>query len=81
MTRGNEKSRYPDGMFFLSKDGMSKLTRLNLEYYPEVKGTLMQVLIEEKIKIYSYPLLPECTSRINKGGEFLTIPPGNKVHK
>ena len=81
MTQHNEATRYAGGIFFISKDGSVKLTRQHLVYDIEFKGTLMQVLIEEKIKIYTYPLRDECVRRVSRGAEFLTIPPGNKVHK
>ncbi len=81
MTQHNESTRYPSGIFFISKDGSVKLTRQHLVYDIEFKGTLMQVLIEEKIKIYTYSLREECVTRVSSGGQFLALPPGNKVHK
>ncbi len=80
-TAYGEAGRYPSGVFFVSKDGKTKLTKRDLKYSAEFKGTMMEVLIEEKIKIYTYFLLPECIARVKAGGEFLAIYPGNKMHK
>ncbi len=80
-TAYGEAGRYPNGVFFVSKDRKTKLTKKELEYEVEFSGTLMEVFIEEKIKIYTYSLLPECIARVKAGGMFLAIYPGNKVHK
>ncbi len=81
ITAFDKEKRYPGGVFFVSKDGTCVLTDENLEYFVEFKGTMKEVLIEEKIKIYSYSLLPECIKRVKLGEKLLLIHPGNKVHK
>jgi hypothetical protein len=45
-----------------------------LRYVPQHVGTLTDCLKQEKIKIYQYPLLPECLKR----NFYLIRPPGNK---
>ncbi len=80
-TAYGEIGRYPSGVFFISKDGKTKLTKNELKYHVQFKGTMSEVLIEEKIKLYTYFLLPECIARIKFGGIFLSIYPGNKIHK
>ncbi len=80
-TAYGEARRYPSGVFFVSKDGTCILTDKKLKYSVEFRGTMSEVLIEEKIKLYSYPLLPECVARVMSIGVFLSIYPGNKIHK
>ncbi len=80
-TARGEAGRSPNNIYFVSKDGTYTLTDNELEYIIEFKGTWTEVLIEEKIKIYSYSLLPECIARVKTGGKFLAIYPGNKIHK
>ncbi len=80
-TAFNEQKRYPNGVFFISKDGTTILTKKHLAYEVQFNGTMTEVLIEEQIKMYSYSLLPECIIRVKAGEELLLISPGNKVHK
>ena len=52
----------------------NSLEAMNLKYQVQFVGSLKNCLQQEKIKIYHYPLLPECLKR-----DFLLIrPPGNK---
>ncbi len=81
VTAFNKQKRYPNGIFFISKDGSTTLNDEDLEYITEFEGTMTEVLIEEQIKIYTYSLLPECVERVKEGGELLLISPGNKVSK
>jgi len=64
--------RYPNGLFF-NEQGI-RLDEEALYYQPEFIGTRVECIKEEKRKIYSYPLLPECQLRDFK----LDRPPGNK---
>ncbi len=50
------------------------LKNMNLVYHQQFVGTLPDCLKQEKLKIYRYPLLPECLKR----GFHLIRPPGNK---
>lgn len=50
------------------------LASKKLRYQPQYVGTLADCLKQEKIKIYQYPLLPECLKR----NFHLIRPPGNK---
>lgn len=50
------------------------LSSQNLIYLRQFVGTLPECLKQEKIKIYQYPLLPECLKR----NFHLIRPPGNK---
>ncbi len=59
-----EKKRYSSG-----------LPTNNLIYAKQFEGTEQECLIEEKRKIYNYPLLPEAMARNIK----LVRPPGNKI--
>ena len=77
----NQKKRYPNDVYFVSKDGTTVLTDVELEYEIQVEGTMKAVLIEEKIKIYTYPLLPECIARVKSGEDFLSRSPGNKMYR
>jgi len=55
----------------------SDLDKLRLDYLPQFMGSEQECLIEEKRKIYNYPLLLECLKRkIN-----LLRPPGNKIDR
>jgi cell division protein FtsL len=67
-----EFGRYPQRIYY--DDGNKKLTWLDLTYSTQVKGTEKECKIEEKRKIYNYPLLHECQVRKIK----LIRPPGNK---
>ncbi len=80
-TAFGEEKRYADKIFFISKDGKTILSTKELEYQTEYRGKMMDVLIAEKIKIYSYPLLPECIARVKIGKQLLLKSPGNKVYK
>ncbi len=62
-TTKGEKGRY-----------RNSLSALNLDYTTQFRGTLPECLKQEKIKIYGYPLLPECLKR----NFHLIRPPGNK---
>jgi hypothetical protein len=48
----------------------------NLEYLVEFRGTIHACLIQEKVKIFYYPMLPENMNRPT--GQRLAHPPGNK---
>jgi len=76
-----EDERYPGKIFFRSKDGQVILDDNSLIYQIEFRGKAMEVLIEERIKIYSYPLLPESIFRFSTFGIFLPKPPGNKIYR
>ncbi len=80
-TAFNKEKRYPGSIFFTSKDESVVLTVKELEYSVQYNGTMMEVLIEEKIKIYTYSILPECIARVNAGGKYLIKSPGNKTYK
>ncbi len=80
-TAFDEATRYPNGIFFKSKDKKTILTNKRLEYIIQFNGTMTEVLIEEQIKIFSYSLLLECIARVKAGGELLLKSPGNKMHK
>ncbi len=58
--------RYPNGLPFK-----------NLFFQPQFYGNQQACLIEEKLKIYAYPALPECLKRNIK----LIRPPGNKIDR
>ena len=53
------------------------LAQRELFYEIQFIGNIRDCLIEEKLKIYNYPLLKECLSRKEK----LIRPPGNKVDR
>ncbi len=65
-TTKGEKGRYPGGLPFHG-----------LIYVIEYKGHILECLEQEKIKIYSYPLLPENLKRDVP----LIRPPGNKLDR
>ena len=65
-TCNGEAGRYPSGLPYK-----------NLTFQPQLYGNNIQCLVEEKFKIYSYPLLPECKNRDTK----LIRPPGNKIDR
>jgi len=67
-----EKGRYPNGVYY--KDLKWKLTDKYLKYEIQFRGSETECLVEEKRKIYDYPLLPECLIRKRK----LIRPAGNK---
>ena len=62
----SDVKRYPGG-----------LPDARLRFVPLFLGTEKECLIEEKQKIYNYPLLPECAKREKK----LVRPPGNKIDR
>jgi len=65
-TCNGEMGRYPSGLPFN-----------NLNYVPQFAGNEQDCLIQEKLKIYNYPNLPECKVR-----SFIIIrPPGNKIDR
>ena len=64
VTRKKESERYPGGNYGAE----------NLLFFPMFFGTYSECLKQEKHMIYSYPLLPESTSR----DIILARPPGNK---
>jgi len=61
-----ETGRYPNGLPFK-----------NLVFKPQFYGIQQACLVEEKLKIYAYPALPECQRRTVK----LLRPPGNKIDR
>ena len=65
-TGKGQEGRYPDG-----------LPAGNLAYVTQFRGTLQECLREEKIKIYSYAVLPENLKRHQP----LIRPPGNKMDR
>ncbi len=65
VTRKGEKMRYGSGYAL----------EHNLIYFIQFKGNYAQCLIEEKRKIYNYPLLPENLARPDSLR--LVHPPGN----
>ena len=65
-TCNGESGRYPSGLPYK-----------NLTFLPEFYGNNVMCLVQEKMKIYSYPLLPECQQREIK----LVRPPGNKIDR
>ncbi len=67
-----ELRRYPGQIYY--SDGNKILNRFDLVYVTQFKGTEKECKIEEKRKIYNYPLLLECVARKIK----LERPPGCK---
>lgn len=65
-TCNGQSGRYPLGLPF--KD---------LIFQPQFYGTEQACLLEEKLKIYAYPALPECVNRKT----VLIRPPGNKIDR
>ena len=72
ITCNGELERYPGRIYYV--DNKYKLTQKHLLYETQHKGTEKECKIEEKRKIYNYPLLPECVVRERK----LIRPPGHK---
>ena len=72
ITCNGELQRYPNRVYY--KDGKFLLTQFELQYAVQFKGAEKKCKIEEKRKIYNYPLLPECVMRARK----LMRPPGHK---
>lgn len=72
ITCNSELERYPNSIYYY--DGKNKLTNIDLTYIVQFYGTEKECKIEEKIKIYNYPLLPECVQRKRK----IIRPPGHK---
>ena len=68
-----ELGRYPGQIYYYDKKQL--LNTDDLRYKVEFRGTEKASLIEEKKKIYNYPLLPECVKRKKQ----LIRPPGNKI--
>ena len=68
-----EQLRYPGQIYY--SDDKYILDALNIFYSIEFKGSELKCLIEEKNKIYNYPILPECVKRNRQ----LIRPPGNKI--
>jgi hypothetical protein len=66
VTRKGVKIRY----------GLSKIAGKNLIYVPQMTGHYAVCIIEEKRKIYNYPLLPENLKRPDSLR--LVYPPGNR---
>jgi len=58
---GGQKGRYPNGVFY--KEGKWLLNQDHLYYQIELEGTRPECEIEEKVKIYHYPELPEAQKR------------------
>ncbi len=71
-TCNGEEIRYPAGVYY--SDGKWTLTRDNLRYDIQFRGTETECLVIEKEKIYNYPVLPECIKRTKK----IIRPAGNK---
>ncbi len=67
-----ELVRYPGQIYY--NDGKWLLDNTVLRYQAQFKGTEKKCKIEEKRKIYNYPLLPECIARKRK----FERPPGHK---
>ncbi len=67
-----ELRRYTNHIYY--NDSKYKLTQKDLFFETQFKGTEKECKIEEKRKIYNYPLLPECMAREKK----LARPPGHK---
>ncbi len=72
-TCNGELLRYTQQIYY--KDNKQVLNREDLQYFTEFYGSESECLIEEKKKIYNYPLLPECIKRKKQ----LIRPPGNKI--
>jgi len=68
-----DEIRYKGRIYY--KDAKYKLTPTELQYSVEFRGTETECLVQEKTKIYNYPLLPECIKRARK----LMRPAGNKI--
>ncbi len=65
-TCNGQSGRYPSGLPYK-----------NLTFFPQLYGTNIMCLVQEKIRIYSYLLLPECRNRATK----IIRPPGNKIDR
>ena len=68
-----EADRYSNLIYYY--DGKYLLDNSILRYRKQFVGSEKNCLIEEKKKIYNYPLLPECVTKKRK----LLRPPGNKI--
>ncbi len=68
-----EIGRYPGQVYYY--DGKYILDQEDLQYVVQLVGGEEECLVEEKTKIYNYPLLPECLIRKRK----LIRPSGNKI--
>ncbi len=67
-----EMGRYPGQIYY--NDGKYLLDRSRLSFFTQLRGTEKECKIEEKRKIYNYPLLPEYIARKRK----IIRPPGHK---
>jgi len=76
-----EEIRYRGFNYFESIDGRTTLNNNLLRFNHELSGTRTDMLIAEKIWIYSYPFIPESIARVARGGKFLEKPAGNKIFK
>jgi hypothetical protein len=65
VTNQGEKQRYPSQYF----------EQRQLRYHVQFRGTYSQCLVEEKRKLFEYPLLPENLARPDPLK--LVLPPGN----
>ncbi len=72
-TCAGELGRYPGQIYYY--DDNQLLDRKKIRYIRQFIGSEKMCLIEEKKKIYNYPLLPECIKRKKQ----LIRPPGNKI--
>jgi len=73
MTGNGEKGRYSGNTYFQSKDDSFKLTDKQLLYRRISKGTYKQMIVLEKILIYTYSLW--------SGFPDLRKPPGCKIYR
>ena len=71
-TCNGELNRYPGQIYY--SDGKWFLNTDELRYQVQFRGSEKDCLVEEKEKIYNYPLLPECVLRSRK----LIRPAGQK---
>ena len=69
-----EEVRYYDKVYYSNSKAGIILTDMDLNYVIQKKGTEMEMLIEERLKIYSYAILSENLTREKP----LIRPPGNK---
>jgi len=65
VTKKGQAGRYTD----------EYLLEMKLSYHVQKRGTILECLEEEKLKIFNYPLLPENLARTEQ--ERLARPPGN----
>lgn len=72
ITEKGQNGRYPNDVFYKSNKNDMLLNREHLEYQPIYTGTYKQVLILEKLLIYTYPVW---------SGHNLIKPPGCKIFR